>query len=175
MVVNARLAGALTGQVKLSGRRSLASCWMLKESVPSTGVVTLPNMQFPGDTTVWKFFKQTVKYVLQPVVLQAPPFASRPWVFWNCCISISNTPDPRTWEDTKKMRAISKNKHFTAKTEYLIPEWISSWALQKQRWSKRPSFSLMCVSLKNELVHTKKKNSYSKRRNRNDFKMMRRE
>lgn len=61
MVLNARLAGALTGQVKLSGRRSLASCWMLKESVPSTGVVTLPNIQFPGDTTAWKFFKQTVK------------------------------------------------------------------------------------------------------------------
>lgn len=49
------------GQVKLSGRRSLASCWMLKESMPRTGVVALPNIQPPGDTTVWKFFKQTLK------------------------------------------------------------------------------------------------------------------
>lgn len=53
--------GALTGQVKLRGRRSRASGWMLKESVPKTGVATLPNIQSPGDTTVWKFFKQTLK------------------------------------------------------------------------------------------------------------------
>lgn len=53
---------SLTGQVKLSGRRSLASCcWMLNESVPRTGVTTLPNKQPPGVTTVWKFFKQTLK------------------------------------------------------------------------------------------------------------------
>ncbi|TNN87297.1 hypothetical protein EYF80_002499 [Liparis tanakae] len=35
-VEDPRRTGALTGQVKLSGRRSLASCWMLKESVPRT-------------------------------------------------------------------------------------------------------------------------------------------
>lgn len=53
--------GVLTGQVKLSGRRSTASRLTLKESLPRTGVVTLPNKQSPGDTTVWKFFKQTLK------------------------------------------------------------------------------------------------------------------
>lgn len=55
------MTGALTGQVKLSGRRSLASGRMLKESVPKIGVLALANMQFPGDTSFWKFFKQTLK------------------------------------------------------------------------------------------------------------------
>lgn len=47
------------------------------------------------------------------MLLQLRPFASKPFVFWNWWSSISNTPDPRTYEDTKSQHnSEKKNKAF---------------------------------------------------------------
>lgn len=93
----ARRPAPLTGHVKLKGslmglsNRSVSR--MLKELTPSTGVMMLPKVQEPGDTTAWKCLRQTRKKVRQ-CGAQGSPLASAPRLLTNSCSFSWKTPEP---------------------------------------------------------------------------------
>lgn len=79
----------------LMGLSNRSVSLMLKEFIPRIGVMMLPKVQEPGETTAWKCFRQTRKKVRQ-CGEQGLPLASDPWLFTNSCSSSWKTPEPDT-------------------------------------------------------------------------------
>lgn len=94
----------------LMGLSNFSVSLTLKEFVPRTGVMMLPKVQGPGETTAWKCLRHTRKKVLQ-CGAQGLPLASDPWLLTNSCSSSWKTPEPAT--PCTKGRHTQKNPNHT--------------------------------------------------------------